>query len=220
MSYPKPRLGTYYRAQILKHFDIRANGNRVLDVGGYDGYWLSTQKAKNKYVLDLEIKKNYKNIDYVKASALKIPFESNHFDQVFAFDVLEHIEEGKEQQFIDELIRVCKINSEIILSTPSKAIKMFPDFMTNYISHKWGHFKCNGYSKKDLTKFLSKYENIRYQIVENNALFYRLFYLPVRLCWTMFPKLTTEVVNLIGINDNKRKSGNNGFYIVKIYKDG
>ena len=106
------RLGTYYRAQIIKHFNIKAGSNCVLDVGCYDGYWLSTQKSKNKYALDLEISQLYKNIHYIKASALKIPLKSNYFDQVFAFDVLEHIEEGKESKFLRELIRVCKKNSK------------------------------------------------------------------------------------------------------------
>jgi len=214
------RLGTYYRAQILKYLKIEAIGENVLDVGGYDGYWLSSQKAKNKYVLDLEIKKNYKNIKYIKESALKIPFDSNYFDQVFAFDVLEHIEEGREQQFFNELIRVCKKNGKIILSTPSKSIKMFPSFMTNYISRKWGHSKCNGYSKTQLKKIVSRYKNLNYQIIENDAFFYRLFYFPIRLCWMLLPKITMELINLISIFDYKRKSGNNGFYIVRINKDG
>ena len=92
------RLGIYYRAQILKHFKIKATGENILDVGAYDGYWLSTQKAKNKYALDLEVNKLYKNIHYIEATALKIPFKSNYFDQVFAFDVLEHIKKRKEQK--------------------------------------------------------------------------------------------------------------------------
>ena len=155
------RLGTHYRAKILKHFKIEATGKNVLDVGAYDGYWLSTQKAKNKYALDLEVIKLYKNIHYIEASALKIPLKSNYFDQVFAFDVLEHIEGGKETKFLTELIRVCKRNGEIILSTPSKSIRMFPDFMTNYISQKWGHKKCNGYYKEELKNMLFAFDNIK-----------------------------------------------------------
>lgn len=214
------RLGSYYRVQILKHFNIKANSNCVLDVGGYDGYWLSTQEAKNKYVLDIEIIKKYKNVKYVKGNALAIPFSDNYFDQVFAFDVLEHVNEGTEQKFISELIRVCKKNGEIILSTPSKSIKIFPSFMTNYISRKWGHYKCNGYSKGQLNIFLAKYKNINFEVIENSAFNFRLFYFPVRLCWILFPELTIKLVNLISIYDHKRKSGNNGFYIVRINKDG
>ena len=212
------RLGTYYRAQILKHFNIKADKSFVLDVGGYDGYWLSTQKAKNKYVLDLNIREDHKNIHYIKASTLNIPFRTNYFDQVFAFDVLEHIEAGKEQKFLDELVRVTKKGGEIILSTPSAQIKIFPNLATNYISHKWGHFKGNGYSKQQLNKLLAKYKDINCQIIDNQAFFYLLFYFPVRFCWLVLPKLVMELVDLIAFYDSKRKSGDNGFYIVKIKK--
>lgn len=218
MSYPKTRLGTYYRAQFLKHFKIQANGSYVLDVGGYDGYWLSLQKAKNKYVLDLEVNKLYKNIHYIEASALKIPFKSNYFDQVFAFDVLEHIEKGKEQKFLSELIRVCKNGGEIILSTPSKSIKMFPSFMTNYISRKWGHSKCNGYSKNELKLMLSAYNNIDYQIIENNAPFYRLIFIVTRPLWFIWQNLAKILVNKIAFYDSKYKNGGKGFYIMKVSK--
>ena len=171
------RPGSYYRAQIFKSFNIMARGGNVLDVGSYDGYWLSTQVAKQKYALDIDIVKKYSGIHYVQHTALDIPFKDGTFDQVFAFDVLEHIEIGKEEQFFNELIRVCKKNGEIILSIPSKAIKLFPGFLTNYISRKWGHSKCNGYSENELIMFLSERENIRYEIIPNNAPYFRTFYI-------------------------------------------
>lgn len=212
------RLGSYYRVQILKHFNIKADSNCVLDVGGYDGYWLSSQEAKNKYVLDIEIIKKYKNVKYVKGNALAIPFSDNYFDQVFAFDVLEHVNEGTEQKFISELIRVCKKNGEIILSTPSKSIKIFPSFMTNYISRKWGHYKCNGYSKGQLNIFLAKYKNINFEVIENSAFNFRLFYFPNRFLWIISQKLVKKMLNLIAFLDAKNKRGIEGFYIVKILK--
>jgi len=213
------RLGSYYRAQILKHFNIKAGGDCVLDVGCYDGYWLSTQKAKNKYALDLNINKLFSNIHYIKASALNIPFNSNYFDQVFAFDVLEHVKAGKEQKFLDELIRVCKEGGEIILSTPSKSLKMFPGFMTNYISRKWGHDKCNGYSKEEFKKMFSTFGNIKYQILDNNALSFRLFFIAVRPLWFIWQNLAKKIVNKIAFYDCKYKDGDEGFYIIKILKN-
>jgi len=212
------RLGTYYRAQILKQWGIKADKPFVLDVGGYDGYWLSTQKAKNKYVLDPDIRPDYKNIHYIKGSALRIPFAANHFDQVFAFDVLEHIEAGKDQKFLDELIRVAKKGGEIILSVPSDKIKFFPAFTANYVSKKWGHFKCHGYSKQQLNKLLAKYKDINCQITDFPAFFYLLFYFPLRLCWPVLPTLVMKLIDLIAVYDSKRKSVDNDFYIVKINK--
>lgn len=210
------RLGTYYRAEILKHFQIEATGENVLDVGAYDGYWLSTQKAKNKYALDLMADQLYKNIHYIKASALKIPFTSNYFDQVFAFDVIEHIKEEKETKFLGELIRVCKKNGEIILSTPSQSIQMFPSFMTNYISRKWGHDKRNGYSKKELHKLLLKFPEIMYKILNNNAPYFRAFFIPIRILWYVIPGITKKLISNIASKDYQKRMGYSGFYIIKI----
>lgn len=212
------RLGSYYRAQIFKYFNIIAHGSKVLDVGCYDGYWLSTQKAKNKYALDLEVNKLYKNIHYIEVSALKIPFKSNYFDQVFSFDVIEHIKEGRETKFLSEIIRVCKKNGEIIISTPSKSIRMFPSFMTNYISRKWGHDKCNGYSKEDLKNMFSVFDDIRYEIVDNSAPSFRLLFLGVRFLWFVWEDLAKEIVNKIALYDSKHKNGDDGFYIIRIFK--
>lgn len=212
------RLGTYYRAQILKHFKIEATGEHVLDVGAYDGYWLSTQKAKNKYALDLKVNKLYRNIHYIKASALIMPFKAETFNQVFAFDVLEHIEMGKEKAFIQELIRVCKKGGEIILSTPSISIRLFPSFMTNYISRKWGHNKCNGYSKEELKKLISSFKNTKYKIYDNNAPSYRLIFIIIRSLWPIWQNRVKKLVNKIALYDSKHKNGNEGFYIIKIIK--
>jgi len=213
------RLGTYYRCKLLAQIGIKATGERVLDVGGYDGYWLSTQEAKNKYVLDINIIKKYKEIKYVKADALKIPFADNYFDQVFAFDVIEHIEERKETKFLSELIRVCKKNGEIILSTPSKAIKLFPSFMTNYISRKWGHNKCNGYSKEELKKMLSVFDNIKYLILDDSSPAFRLLFIVVRFLWFIRQNPTEKIVDKLALYDSRHNEGNEGYYIIKISKN-
>lgn len=212
------RLGTYYRARLLNYLNITAHGNNVLDVGSYDGYWLSTQKAKNKYALDLDIDEKHEGIHYVRHTALDIPFRDNTFDQVFAYDVLEHIEKGKEKIFIKELIRVCKKGGEIILSTPSKAIKMSPPMLTNLISKMWGHTKCNGYTKKELRKILSSFDNIDYRILDNNAPAFRILFIGVRFLWIFWRNIAKTIVNNIAIYDSNHARGDFGFYVIKIIK--
>jgi len=212
------RLGTFYRSEILKHFQIQATKEYVLDVGSYDGYWISNQKAQKKYALDLEVNRIYDNVNYLQASALEIPFKSNHFDQVFAFDVLEHIEEGQEKKFLSELLRVCKKDGEIIVTTPSNLIAMFPRFMTNYISLKWGHAKCNGYSKAQLRDILSSFSSIEYKILDNNTPNYRLLYLILRPLWSIFQSLMKVLVAKIARTDFNNRIGDEGFYLIKIIK--
>ncbi len=127
-------------------------------------YWLSTQSGRNKYALDINIDKKYKNINYIKASALNIPFKDGKFNQVFAFDVIEHILKRTEGKFLSELIRVAKLWSEIILTVPSVDINI----LINWISKKWGHYKYNGLSEGKLKKYLdNRFNSISYKIIEN-----------------------------------------------------
>ena len=120
-------MGTYFRTELFKKLKIETSPNdKVLDVGCFDGYWLSTQNAKEKIGLDIDIHRKYKNIRYKKGSALNIPLKSGYFDKVFAFDVIEHIPANTELQFLRELIRVTKISGSVILTVPSREIKVFP----------------------------------------------------------------------------------------------
>lgn len=109
------RLGTYFRKELLDKLNIKTfPEDIVLDVGCFDGYWLSTQKAKEKYGLDLDIVKKYKDVNYVYGSGLDIPFKNNKFNKVFAFDVIEHLPKNTEVKFLSELIRTTKFSGEII----------------------------------------------------------------------------------------------------------
>ena len=69
------RLGTYYRSLILDKLKIRANQELVLDVGSFDGYWLSQQmQSKIKIAIDINPSTKLKDVIYIKANALNLPF--------------------------------------------------------------------------------------------------------------------------------------------------
>ena len=86
----------------------------ILDVGGYKGRTAEFLSDDNVTVLDLyEVDEE----NYVKGSALKMPFKDKSFDFVVNFDVLEHIPAEKRDLFLSECSRVaCK---GIIIAAPS-----------------------------------------------------------------------------------------------------
>lgn len=211
------RIGTYYRAEMLKLLNIKADKKNVLDVGCFDAYWLSTQSAENKYALDVNVDKKYKGINYLATSIFNNPFREGEFDQVFAFDVIEHIPKDTEEQFLSELIRIAKRKSEIIITVPSRDIKVFPSFLTNWVSRKWGHLKYNGLAEKELKSYLEKF-NVEYKIIENNASCYLKYYLFIRLLWKLYQDFTKKIIRAIARKDFENLGGNNGCYIVKIIK--
>lgn len=215
----KLRMGTYFRSELFKKLKVETSPNdRVLDVGCFDGYWLSTQKAKEKTGLDIDIQEKYKNVKYVKGSALDMPFKDNSFDKVFAFDVIEHIPVNTEKHFLRELIRVTKKGGSIIFTVPSQDIKVFPPFLTNYVSKKWGHNKYNGLSKFTINSLLKNLINIKYEIFDLNTKFYLNYYLLLRILWLLSPKKTMILLEQIIKKDIANHKGENGYFLIKIYK--
>jgi SAM-dependent methyltransferase len=188
------RLGTYYRSLVVNKLGITANMNLVLDVGSFDGYWLPQQaQPQVKTALDLNPNNKYRHIIYVKANALFLPFKEDVFEQVFAFDVIEHVSDDK--QFVNELCRVCKIGGEIIISTPHKEIKVFPPFLTNWVSKKWGHYRVNGYLESEIKNIIPK--NVVYEVLHIRMLFYRTFYFLLRFLWGINEKFAKPFVKFI-----------------------
>jgi SAM-dependent methyltransferase len=57
---------------------------------------------------------------FVLGSALELPFESETFDAVTMFDVLEHLPPGTEVQALQEIRRVLRPGGLLALSTPHR----------------------------------------------------------------------------------------------------
>lgn len=210
------RLGTYYRKELLSNLGIKTEkSEKVLDVGCFDAYWLSTQNAKEKHAIDITIEEKYKNILYKKGSGINLPYKDGFFDKVFSFDVLEHIPKGAEKKFISELIRVTKAGGEVILTTPSNDIEIKPNFLTNWVSKKWGHYKCQGYSLKDIKKIFSLEENL--YIESLSCRWYLGLYFPLRCLWPIFTSLAKKLLEKIAILDAK-SYGNKGYLLIKYFK--
>lgn len=212
------RPGTLYRAELLKNLGLKTNDNDIiLDVGAFDGYWLSTLNGKKKVAIDTNIEKKYKGIEYFKNQGVVLPFDNNQFTKVFSLDVIEHIPLGQEKKFIAELIRVTKKNGQIILTTPSKDIKIFPSFLTNYVSKKWDHKKCNGYTIQEVENFLQGQRSISINFLKIKSFYYLKLYLVIRFLSSINLELSQKIIRLVAKLDSK-SFGSQGYIMLTIKK--
>lgn len=200
------RLGTYYRSLILKEMDIKADGDNVLDVGCYDGYFLSQGKAKTKTGVDLNPVRRYPNVNYVKGDICQLNFKNKKFDKVLALDVIEHV--GDDKAFIMALIKLLDKNGQLVLSAPHKNIKIFPRLLTNFVNKKIWRHKRNGYLKEELISLFPK--NFKIKVIEQREFFFRLFFLPLRLIWLICEPMGRLVSKIIVLLDRFIFEGSGG----------
>ncbi len=136
--------------------------NIVLDAGcGFgSGTALLAESAKEVIGIDIgieEIKEAMryyakKNVKYIQGDVIALPFALDSFDMAIALEVIEHLDEIEQHQFLRELSRVVRPGGGIILSTPEQSLW-----------HKMGlvqHDHKRELTKNEFTSLLSKYFTI------------------------------------------------------------
>ena len=201
------RFGTYYRYELLRRlqiFDKIDKGDKILDIGGFDGYALSKINASKKILIDPEAKKEFDGILYLKKDFFEYNFKKQKFNLILSLDVLEHIPKEKESKYFYKIFTLLKKDGMAIITIPSKDIKIFPNFLRGRIGRKWGHYKCLGYSREELKKLLNK-SNIRnYEIHSCSARYYLNGYLLIKFLQIFLPKdLFKRVLSRIANKDAK-----------------
>jgi SAM-dependent methyltransferase len=74
--------------------------------------------------------------DFLKASALALPFPPSHFDVVTMFDVIEHLPSGSELAALTQARRVLRDGGRLLLSTPNRhPVSTFTD-PAYYLGHR------------------------------------------------------------------------------------
>lgn len=147
--FPEERLKKFERAEkqrlIFGLIDQHLNEppHRYLDVGCGDGRWTSDIHYKlNRVPKTIGIDFSAQaigfaelispEIDFQIHTGKGIPFPSNYFDLVTAIEVIEHVEDGAEEEFLWELCRVLKKNGLLILTTPSWNLKLTHHHFRHY----------------------------------------------------------------------------------------
>jgi GT2 family glycosyltransferase/ubiquinone/menaquinone biosynthesis C-methylase UbiE len=108
-------------------------GKDVLDVACGEGYGseILAQNAKHVAAVDIDkrviagAKKKYgrnRKIDFQVANCVALPFPDQSFDVVISFETIEHLDKLEQQQFLNEVRRVTRHNSVLIISTPNRDI--------------------------------------------------------------------------------------------------
>ncbi|MBT9146241.1 MAG: putative S-adenosylmethionine-dependent methyltransferase [candidate division WS2 bacterium] len=134
--------------------ETEISGN-VLEVGSGDGYGLRilSKKAVNYTAVDkfpTDLSGVGENVQFVQANIPPLPFESNSFDYVVGFQVIEHIDNDKD--FCKEIARVLKPGGKLLLTTPNRTMSLTrnPFHIREYLANELHSLMAQTFSKVEV----------------------------------------------------------------------
>lgn len=168
-------LAPNYYIRLKRVIELAGSGKRILDVGCGDGFLESKLKKNFKEIYGIDLNETdlaiakilnpEKRINFVKASASKLPFKNDFFDVVVCTEVIEHIKE--DSIVIDEIKRVLKRKGKLIITTPDKKFPFLYDPINYFLmrlSNKhipigvWGFGHIKLYDSEDMIKLLKGFK--------------------------------------------------------------
>ena len=87
-------------------------GNRVLDIGAYDGKFAEMLRGCEVVGIDVEPKGE----GVIQATVTALPFKDKVFNYVVAMEILEHLDNEELGKAMDEIVRVAR--DAVIVSVP------------------------------------------------------------------------------------------------------
>lgn len=137
LTIPIDQFGRYsIVAQKIKTLMKIKNQKKVsiLDIGGYKGEIHQFFEKSEATITILDLPDNDEK-NYIKGSALDLPFKDDSFDYVVSFEVFEHIPRDDRKKYIDEAIRVSK--GIFILTAPFAGINNEVGKSEEYVNSLW-----------------------------------------------------------------------------------
>jgi SAM-dependent methyltransferase len=149
----------YREARTLLRWLGPANGLRVLDVAGGDGYWAARAREQGARAVALDIsgaklargRTLAAAPALVQADALSLPFADGSFDRVMSICALEHFADGG--RALDEMARVLAPGGELLMS--ADALTLAARWPRLYRAHCQKYHVRRTYSHDELTRLLA-----------------------------------------------------------------
>lgn len=121
-------------------------GKSVLDVAcgtGYGSFYLAQNGAKEVIGMDISLeaikyaKMRYKanNLHFCVGNAIEMPLFPFRFDSIVSFETIEHLLHPK--KFLEEINKIVKKNSLIIISTPNKNVHLKKAIKVPFHTHEF-----------------------------------------------------------------------------------
>lgn len=205
----------YYRwLVVFRYLRISGGDTTLLDVGCHDGYFLLQQRARLRVGLDRDpVPRWTGRVPLVQANALHPPLPPASFDTIFAFDLVEHVED--DVGLLKELVHLLAPGGTLWLSTPSAASRIWPPFLTARLHRSSGHVR-NGYTFEELQQKLPS--GCRAALTEWSEPFLRAFFVPLHFLSLLWPWLGHRATALCAWLDHFFPQGRRGHLFVRIDK--
>jgi hypothetical protein len=202
---PFDQYGRYLKvSEIIKELAVYKKQKKysILDVGGYNGSLDRFFDADQAAITVLDVYDSDEP-NYIKGTALKLPFNNDSYDYVVSFEVFEHIPRTDREKFIQESLRVSR--GPILLTAPFSGKEdevLESEILVNSLwksihkrDHQWLHEHI-AYKTPKLEELESIFKklNVPFKRVGNNEL----------TLWNLMQSLTflTTIFRDSGRNDS------------------
>lgn len=138
------RVSMGFRNGIVINLLNRNAGQRVLDLGCGDGFFIASLKKRFKDVNVIGADYNLRALRFARimsgdgpciaTSAVSLGLKNECFDAVVMLDVLEHLNEDDRNRTVDQVCAVLKKGGLLVVTVPSKRLPMDPRHYDHFSS--------------------------------------------------------------------------------------